>query len=283
MVDDEGNARLSERARKKPVRSEHLFPLYDLGTALRLTERVERDGGGSLTEETLAIALGVSSKSSSFRLRGLTARQFGLLTKQGPSLVTTPLGKSILKPTSQEERAAALATAFLSMPLFKAVADRFASGPLPQGTALRNILEREMRVEPNRVTDAERVLLDSAREAGVLQGDGDDRYLAFATTSNGQTSPQAGPEQPTSQPLPSGNTRQEASLTASREVVPFERGMLQISEADLADFGDQEFSEIWNALGKIVRARGRRMRTQESRAGTGRITDQAAGLDEASP
>ena len=251
MVDGEGNARLSERARKKPVRSEHLFPLYDLGTALRLTERVEKDGGGSLTEETLAIALGMSAKSSSFRLRGLTARQFGLLTKQGPNLVTTPLGESILKPTSQEERAAALAAAFLSMPLFRAVAERFGSAPLPQGTALRNILEREMRVEPNRVTDAERVLLDSAREAGVLQGNGDNRYLEFATTSDGQAAPHTAPEQPASQPPASGDGS------------PFGRGMLQISEADLADFGDQEFSEIWNSLGKIVRARGRRIRTQE--------------------
>ena len=263
MVDGEGNARLSERARKKPVRSEHLFPLYDLGTALRLTERVEKDGGGSLTEETLAIALGMSAKSSSFRLRGLTARQFGLLTKQGPNLVTTPLGESILKPTSQEERAAALAAAFLSMPLFRAVAERFGSAPLPQGTALRNILEREMRVEPDRVTDAERVLLDSAREAGVLQGNGDNRYLEFATTSDGQAAPHTAPEQPASQPPASGSTRQGASLPASGDGSPFGRGMLQISEADLADFGDQEFSEIWNSLGKIVRARGRRIRTQE--------------------
>lgn len=246
------NQTQAKSPKKKRVRSPYLFPAYDFGMARRIAETVEKDGAGNLSEETLAIALHLSAKSSGFQLKTLTARQFGLLTKQGQTLSTTPLAKAIFKPTTEDERGKALIESFLAIPLFREVTTRFKGQPLPQGQALRNILEREFRIESRRVSDAERVLMDSARETGVLISSGNYLYLSTERAAPAQPSgiPQSGMEQP-------------ASITPPLAPPAPSVGILTISEDDLAEFGDTEFQEVWNALGKIVRAKGKRHRTQE--------------------
>jgi len=235
---------------KKRMRSPYLFPAYDFSMARQIAERVEKDGAGSLSEETLAIALHLSAKSSGFQLKTLTARQFGLLTKQRETLSTTPMAKAIFKPTTESEKAKALIDSFLAIPLFREVATRFKGQPLPQGQAFRNILEREFQVDSKRVSDAERVLMDSAREAGVLVTSGSNTYLSTerATVAQPSYAIDSGIDQP-APPTPPGPS------TSST-------GMLTVSENDLAEFSDSEFGEIWQALGKIVRARGRRQLQQ---------------------
>ncbi|MCH8987630.1 MAG: hypothetical protein IIA92_02360 [Chloroflexi bacterium] len=245
-----------ERKRKRPVRSEYLFPAYDLGAALRVTERVEMDGGGTLTEEALAIALKESAKSSAFRLRALTARQFGLLHKNAETLSTTTLAKAIFKPTTGQEKAEALASAFLNIPLFKAVADRFKGTPLPQQEALRNILEREFKVEHDRVSTADRILMDSAREAGVMRASGGSSYLAPGAIQPLQDDPLANP--PVDPPLGEASTARPQAQPESAG------GLLDIKEEDLADFDDNEFNKVWDVLGMIVRKRGQRMKDHEA-------------------
>ena len=89
--------------RKARQRSVYLFPAYGFTTALDIARRVEESGGGTLSEETLAVNLGLSVKSSGFRLKSLAARQFQLVVKQGDTLGTTPVAKAILKPTSGED------------------------------------------------------------------------------------------------------------------------------------------------------------------------------------
>ena len=83
--------------------------------------------------------------------------------------MTTQLAKSIFKPFSDNERSAALAQAFHNIPLFKAVSDKYEGSPLPLGEALRNILEREFEVTPERVSSAQSMLMNSAKIAGALQ------------------------------------------------------------------------------------------------------------------
>ena len=106
-------------------------PPYGFTTALDIARRVEESGGGSLTEETLAINLGLSAKSSGFRLKSLAARQFQLISKQGDTLFTTPVAKAIFKPTSGDDAQRGFREAFLSIPLFQAVAERYRGQRLP--------------------------------------------------------------------------------------------------------------------------------------------------------
>ena len=175
----------SEDAQKnRRVRSPYLFPAYGIDTALKVAETVESHGGGSLNEAALAMAMSSSAKSSTFRLKTLTGKQFGIIAKIGPDLQTTRLGKAILKPTYEGEREAALAEAFLEIPLFREVALRYKGQPLPNSASLRNILERDLGISNKRVTSAERVLMDSARDAGVLRASGNNTYLAPETDVN---------------------------------------------------------------------------------------------------
>jgi hypothetical protein len=257
MTNEQPNVTESQDKGQAPkrVRSPYLFPAYNFALARQIAERVEQDGAGSLSEETLAIALHLSSKSSGFQLKALTARQFGLLTKQGEMLSTTPLAKRIFKPVNEDEKQKAMVESFLAIPLFREVALRFKGQPLPQGATLRNILEREFRIDNKRVSDAERVLMDSSRDAGVLVTSGNNIYLSTEkkATSNGeppsdQTPPGANqPSLPTT-PIPPIN--QEPPESGSK--------LLTVLVEDFKNFEGKEFDDIWSALGKIVKARSKK-------------------------
>ncbi|MEK7274470.1 MAG: hypothetical protein AAB110_04360 [Candidatus Desantisbacteria bacterium] len=213
---------------------------------------MERDGGGSLSEETLAIALCLSAKSSGFHLKTLTARQFGLLTKQGETLSTTPLAKAIFKPKNEDEKKRALAESFLAIHLFREVANRFRGQNLPQGSTLRNILEREFGIDSKRVTDAERMLMDSARETGVLITSGGNTYLSTERTTAPRTNAESLVDQPpsleslkpTSSPPPVGVRTPHTDT-----------GLLTITEEDLASFDDEEFNQYLTLYLKIMKDR----------------------------
>lgn len=251
--EQDSNNQNKAKAPRKRVRSPYLFPAYNLGMARQIAERVEKDGAGSLSEETLAIALHLSAKSSGYQLKTLTARQFRLLTKQRETLSTTPIAKAIFKPKTEDERSRALVESFLAIPLFREVAARFKGQPLPQGQAFRNILEREFQVDSKRVSDAERVLMDSAREAGVFVTSGSNMYISTEQITAGKKDFEPGTEQPIS-PLAS---------PSHTTPPPPSGGILTISEEDLATFDDTEFGEVWGALGKIVRARGKRSQREQ--------------------
>lgn len=271
MTTEQQNSEQTKQGRKPRARSVYLFPAYDLAAALQIAQRVAQDGGGTLTEDTLAFALGVSVKSSGFRLKGLTARQFGLLTKQGEKLVTTPLAEAIFRPTNEQEPIDARKDAFLRIPLFSAVATRFKGQPLPEDEVFRNILQREFKVEGSRVRDAHRVLIDSAREAGILHRSGSNTYLRIdrppgvpGVETGGQPAT-ISPPPSISPPYPSGATQLD---DRSRDY------LLTISEEDLAQFEDKEFDEVWQVLGKVLKARSRRNRQPAEEQAASQETDE---------
>ena len=172
-------------SRKARRRSVYLFPAYGFTMALDIARQVEESGGGTLTEETLAVNLGLSKNSSGFRLKCLAARQFNLLNKQGATVSTTSIAKAILKPTSNEDALRGYRQSFLSIPLFQAVAERYRGQRLPDSQTLRNVLEREFMVEHKRVQQAERLLLDSARDTYLLKHRGDGTYLTISDSPLG--------------------------------------------------------------------------------------------------
>ena len=240
--------------RKARQRSVFLFPAYGFNTALDIARRVEESGGGSLTEETLAIDLGLSVKSSGFRLKSLAARQFQLINKQGDTLTTTPVAKAIFKPTSNADELRGYLDAFQSIPLFQAVADRYRGQRLPDSQTLRNVLEREFHVEHSRVQQAERMLLDSARDAHLLKHTGEGSYLVLSDYGKGaaeeltrhgngavdskasQFGANGGPASPQLEPGSQTNT-------------------LTFTTDEIGALSSEEFQEVWRALGILIQAR----------------------------
>ena len=248
----------TKATKRKRVRSPYLFPAYDFDEARRVAMTVEKDGAGSLSEEALAIALDKSAKSSGFQLKTLTASQFGLLTRHGNMLSTTPLAKSILQSEDENEKRKALVQSFLAIPLFREVAARFKGQPLPQGSALRNILEIEFKIVANRINDAERVLMDSARDTGVLRDAGDNTFLytEYMTQTTAAGKENQNDTNHVLSPSPISSTTPASSSGT----------MLTINlEEHLAPFDDEEFWQIWGALGKIIRAKGTKEQKEEDK------------------
>lgn len=261
MTTHQNNSNDEKRVRKSPVRSQYLFPAYDFRTALTIADRIAKVGGGSLSEETLAMELESSAKSSGFRVKGLTARQFGLVTKTGNNLITTHIAQAILKPTNEQEKSDAMRTSFLTIPLFRAVASRFKGQPLPQGEQFRNLLEREFKIDSRRVKDAERVLIDSARDTGVLRRSGTSIYLVTEGTPAGQETTMDQRVFIESQGI---STQPQPSATVQPIVAPA-GGLPTISEQDLAELSNEDFNKLWEVLGKIIRARSRQGYDEENR------------------
>ncbi len=239
--------------RKARQRSVYLFPAYGFTTALDIARRVEESGGGTLSEETLAVNLGLSVKSSGFRLKSLAARQFQLVVKQGDTLGTTPVAKAILKPTSGEDAQRGYRQSFMAIPLFQAVSERYRGQRLPDSQTLRNVLEREFHVEHARVQQAERMLLDSARDAHLLKHQGDGTYLAVSDGANGAFDDTGSMgshslDAAQSSVIPGHAASQRAIPSAPVNTITFT--LEEIGQLDVEDF-----EIVWRAIGILVRAR----------------------------
>lgn len=253
-----------------------MFPAYGFALARQFAERVEVGGAGTLSDETLAIDMHLSAKSSGFQLKTLTARQFGLLTKQGDINSTTPLAKRIFKPTSEQEKQEAMAESFLAIPLFREIAARFKGQPLPKGQTLRNILEREFGIESKRVSDAERVLIDSARDTGVLiTPPGGDTYISTARgTVALPEQPKDVPENKIEQVITSASVIPPSQLSAppsppKSPPVITGTALMTISIEDFSNVEGADFNEIWGAIGKLVKAKSKKL--EENKKGESQV------------
>lgn len=254
--------------RKARRRSVYLFPAYGFTMALDIARQVEESGGGTLTEETLAVNLGLSKNSSGFRLKCLAARQFNLLNKQGATVSTTSIAKAILKPTSNEDALRGYRQSFLSIPLFQAVAERYRGQRLPDSQTLRNVLEREFMVEHKRVQQAERLLLDSARDTYLLKHRGDGTYLTISDSPLGpldepglpMDSEVGTPGETFSQsPVQDGTFRQPQTHLDSLSPA----NTITFSLDEIGQLREDEFETVWQAFGILVKARGARSKAAQ--------------------
>ena len=239
--------------RKARQRSVYLFPAYGFTTALDIARRVEESGGGTLAEETLAVNLGLSVKSSGFRLKSLAARQFQLVVKQGDTLSTTPVAKAILKPTSGEDAQRGYRQSFLAIPLFQAVSERYRGQRLPDSQTLRNVLEREFHVEHARVQQAERMLLDSARDAHLLKHQGDGTYLAVSDGANGAFDEAVSPG--SAFPEAGHTSMAGGNAAVPRTLPPAPVNTITFTLEEIGQLDVEDFEIVWRAIGILVRAR----------------------------
>ena len=261
-LDSTGQSR-NGTGRKARRRSVYLFPAYGFTMALDIARQVEESGGGTLTEETLAVNLGLSKNSSGFRLKCLAARQFNLLNKQGATVSTTSIAKAILKPTSNEDALRGYRQSFLSIPLFQAVAERYRGQRLPDSQTLRNVLEREFMVEHKRVQQAERLLLDSARDTYLLKHRGDGTYLTISDSPMGPLDEPGFPmdsemgatgETLVSPPDLDGSFRPSLPRLDSSSPT----NTITFSLDEIGQLREDDFETVWKAFGILVKARAAR-------------------------
>lgn len=149
-------------------RSTIAFPYMPLKDAVELAEAIHGNVGlGECDDDQLAAWTGQSTKSSGFRVQISSARQFGLITSEaGGRYRLTNLGRMIVDPNQARE---AKAQAFLNVPLYRAIFDKYRGGVLPSQAAA---LEREMvgMGVSDKVKDRARQTFErSAEQAGYFE------------------------------------------------------------------------------------------------------------------
>lgn len=149
------------------------FPYLDLDAAAEVASAVySRSGYSPCDLDELAAEMG-QVISGAFRLKTGTAKIFDVIDKDGRSSVKlTDLGKQIV---ADDTRRAARVEAFMRVPLYSAIYDKYKGQKLPPMKAL----EREMAslgVAPKQADKARQAFERSARQAGFFEA-GDDRLV----------------------------------------------------------------------------------------------------------
>lgn len=175
----------------KRERSTIEFPYGDLEDAVTVAKAVHSIGGQSCTVDQLAAYLKQSAGSGAFRLRLSFPRIFGLTEMERGTIRLTELGLKIVDP-SQEQRARV--DAFLKVPLYKAIYDKYKGYTLPPPAAM----EREMAnlgVSSKQTDKARQVFDRSARYAGFFAL-GPDRLVIPPLKDQPETRPLDEPPDP---------------------------------------------------------------------------------------
>lgn len=114
------------------------FPLTVLGVAEEVLLAIDKAGGKI---DTRALSTALNIKGGAFARKLSSIKRWGLVSGQG-MLVITDLGKGILHPISDEELAQTRKSAFLGVPLFLELYQRFKNN-LPEDKTFIAILVRE--------------------------------------------------------------------------------------------------------------------------------------------
>lgn len=250
----------ADSANRTNERSGISFPYMDLDDAVDVAQKLyARSGISSCPLDELAAEMGQTTSSGNFRLKTATARVFGLVTKDGQSaLKLTELGCAIVSPDGE---IAAKAAAFLEVPLYRQIYDKYLGKLLPPTKAL----EREMQTlgVSSKQTDKARIAFQrSAKQAGYFNS-GEDRLVKPRMASAGpavETLDQAAADAPIERD--SSTSRKRGSGGSGGGYHPFIEGLLEVlpepgtlwtveGRAAWLQAAAQNFTLIYKGEGKI--------------------------------
>jgi len=156
------------------VKREHRYPVYDLDSSIAVARTIRDQGGGSADQAHLAGFLRYSSpKNGAFITRIAAARVFGLIESKERFLVPTPLASAIIAPEHPgRDDVRARFEAFMHVPLYRSIYERYKNAQLPPEMGLRNAMETHYGIPRARTQIAYRVLMDSAGQAGLYDARG---------------------------------------------------------------------------------------------------------------
>jgi hypothetical protein len=175
MSDSDRGAQDSQKLKRQ--QSAIPFPYIPLPDVVQLVRVVEQRGHTCRVEEAAA-DLGQQMTSGAFRSRLSAGRMFGAIDIARRDVRLTDLGLAICN--SQTEPAA-LADAFLRVPLYQKVYQQFAGTKLPPDEGIEQAILR-LGVPAKQVAKARQVLFRSAETAGYFSN-GRDRLIRPAASS----------------------------------------------------------------------------------------------------
>jgi hypothetical protein len=146
---------------KQRVQSRIGFPYFDLDDAIAIARAIYNNAGNQCTVDQLAGYMKQTMISGAFREKVRTAKIFGIVDG---NLRLTDIGRLIVDP--QQERVGR-AQAFLAVPLYAAIFEKYKGGLLPPDVAL----EREMiglGISEKQKAKARQAFQRSAKQAGFF-------------------------------------------------------------------------------------------------------------------
>jgi hypothetical protein len=153
-------------------RSKIDWPYGDLEDAEQLAKAVHDNAGTSCSVEQLAGYMNQSAGGGGFRVRITTAKTFGLIENPRGQIVLSEIGKRIVDPL--QERAARV-DAFMKVPLYSAIYDKFKRNVLPPRAALQREMQTLGVVETQ--TDRARQAFERSAERAGFFAHGRDRLV----------------------------------------------------------------------------------------------------------
>ncbi|MBM3527678.1 MAG: hypothetical protein FJX62_06270 [Alphaproteobacteria bacterium] len=160
------------------------FPYADLDAAVAVVRDIQQIGGQTCEAEQLAGLWRIAATGGAFRARYAPARTFGLLTVDKGRFTLTQLGMRI---SDRTQETAARVDAFLHVPLYKAVYEKYRNYQLPGDNALEAEMVR-LGVSAKQKGLARQVLSRSARQAGFHWA-GEDRLVKPNVAAAAQQTP----------------------------------------------------------------------------------------------
>jgi hypothetical protein len=166
---------LEEGSDRSRQRSTIVFPYDDLGDALQVAKALGDHGGLGSMDQIAAWMAHDTVNSGAFRLKITAARVFGLIEVKGEQASLTHLGNEIVR---SESEARASAVAFLNVPLFRSIYEKYKGRLLPGNVALESDMV-ELGVAPKQKARARQSFQRSAEIAKL----GKDRLVLPAGVS----------------------------------------------------------------------------------------------------
>jgi hypothetical protein len=162
-AENNNDAAAAEEAKRG--RSKISFVYTDLESVIALATTLNsRAGTSSCTPKQLATWMNQSADGGTFRSSVGAAKTFGLIDTSPGSISLTTLGLHALDPG---RRAAALAEAFLRVPLHAAMYEQYEGHALPPAAALERQMEG-LGVSPKQKERARQTFSKSAQYAGFI-------------------------------------------------------------------------------------------------------------------
>lgn len=175
-----------ESGKKPRTQSGIPYPYYNLDLSIDVARMIHEKGGGECSSAHLASFLGYkSARSGTYLTRLSSAKIFGLVEGKGDSLRPTERALAIINPVMPDDRRRENINAFLGVPLYREIYERFKEKSLPPEGGLKNLLRSTLQVVQDRVNPAARVFYESAEQAGFFETSPDRTQLIPPLLSKG--------------------------------------------------------------------------------------------------
>jgi len=197
------------------------FPYENLDGAIEIARAIHELNGSESEVDQIAAQLRMSPKSSGLRTQIASAKTFGLTTNSQGKVALTRLGSQICDPHQEK---AARVEAFLTVPLYRAIFDKFRGSALPPDNGLEAAIV-SLGVAQKQKERARQIFKKSAQQAGFFQF-GTDRLVSPAI-KNSAAAP-AIEEEPKEKDIRDEPDRQRKTKdSGGGEYHPFIEGLLR--------------------------------------------------------